>query len=1361
MTSGDKFPSPLRFLGYVASILPSLFLATNLCGALPSNTIESSKETSNFSRTAIAPNLESEGDRTVQNVVWSCIATVFACTWVAIHPNLPDPRCSKWSQFRLRLAMMVLTIFAPEFILIWAFRQRLGARKITKEYNQNILGLVDEKKKPLFYDLRAWFRNPPLPCGRRQWTTTHGFYVQMGGFLVHEEGSDWPIRVLTFPDLIELINSGVIDPPAISEEEICDKSKGDFFSKVVVIVQTTWFMVQCFARWTLKLPVTDLEVATFSFAVLNIVTYALWFHKPQNISIGTMIPIKLRNIASNSTQPGTVSHDGAIDELDIIDMQQKELESPPALTERVVLFADGPETGSNGVRQVDLEQSFPSTQIVASNQSHYHSIRSRVLIALVFLPQTLYLFWKGIINAELFTQFRKVALGCTPTMKARRTIISTGKDPNAENTHIVVSVTAGPLAVETFYAEDADSEGTEGKSKLILFVISSGLLFGGLHLVPWRFSFPTEVEARMWRVSALYIMLNPILLLFPLILFSILKYRTPIRSKFRSNLIRCLPWLTPPVRVITVAVPLYILARPRFIKIFRGVLMSLMCRPCYFVWLVMPVVGMTVTDFRCFYTAIRILPLANRIVVSADFSYPESFETLQCLMLLIACFCSFLKATRRTQSRLGEQINRHPTVYDQNSFTAAGPRTLLTVFFSRQVLSRMPLISLHHWISELDRRQDTVNQSTDDLRTTRDIIWSCLATIFACTWIAMHPNLPDPQDTKVARFKRRVIVMLVALVAPEYILLWALKQRMAAGIIAKEYNRIIHSRPRADQTCSTLSPCYRHPAGVQGPQKWTIVHGFFLQMGGILIADGNTGCPEKALTLPLLKELIELGEVNPIELSEEEIEDKSKGDILTKLLVVLQTSWFVLQCLARWATQLSVTELEVMTFSFAILNVITYALWWYKPQNVCVPVIIHRKPKQTQDIEYGVWESRSPGFSTFENFPPPLPPPRCHHQDSSENEMDITDSVALSQASQYEVPEICATSDQSIYPQGISEFRSSAAQYPTRSQPRWAWCFDKLASVLRQSITYPKTALDRIGRLLKSIWEAKLYRKVIVAVGPQSDNSHLTSSLKFATVDSERHATFPDGAECGLNSPMLPDISAELRTYAVGTFHASEIDGSPGYYYYCLVVLGEPGHLPLLTRWPLIPSGPGLGTLPPFDNIRLFSASSTTHLPVLGITLSDLLYHHAEGLLVNNASLEGGRDEGSLWTQKEQPGSLRFSRVLRDIDSPPLAACPMLEKLCGVGRKQTAFDWSLSDQFSYNGRIAFLHDDDAYSWSYRDTHDREKSKSFAWRRFGDIGIRNSSSSLHPLIFCLLPLRFGQRDPDTKHFLIISRAATNR
>lgn len=77
-----------------------------------------------------------------------------------------------------------------------------------------------------------------------------------------------------------------------------------------------------------------------------------------------------------------------------------------------------------------------------------------------------------------------------------------------------------------------------------------------------------------------------------------------------------------------------------------------------------------------------------------------------------------------------------------------------------------------------------------------------------------------------------------------------------------------------------------------------------------------------------------------IKITKKEIKDKSKGDMLSKCLVIVQTGWFVLQCASRLATHLPLIELELVTVAFAVLNVVTYALWWNKPLNVecAVPV---------------------------------------------------------------------------------------------------------------------------------------------------------------------------------------------------------------------------------------------------------------------------------------------------------------------------------------------------------------------------------------------------------------------------------------
>ena len=81
--------------------------------------------------------------------------------------------------------------------------------------------------------------------------------------------------------------------------------------------------------------------------------------------------------------------------------------------------------------------------------------------------------------------------------------------------------------------------------------------------------------------------------------------------------------------------------------------------------------------------------------------------------------------------------------------------------------------------------------------------------------------------------------------------------------------------------------------------------------------------------------------------TEEEIKDRGKGDWLAKSLVLLQTSWFVIQCIARAIKHLPITHLEIVTLAYAAMNFVIYILWWNKPLNVNRPVRVFRKSEQS------------------------------------------------------------------------------------------------------------------------------------------------------------------------------------------------------------------------------------------------------------------------------------------------------------------------------------------------------------------------------------------------------------------------------
>jgi hypothetical protein len=92
-----------------------------------------------------------------------------------------------------------------------------------------------------------------------------------------------------------------------------------------------------------------------------------------------------------------------------------------------------------------------------------------------------------------------------------------------------------------------------------------------------------------------------------------------------------------------------------------------------------------------------------------------------------------------------------------------------------------------------------------------------------------------------------------------------------------------------------------------------------------------------------------------------DIDDKSNGDANSKGVIILQTGWFVTQCIAREIQGLPVTELELATVAFAALNFFIYVLWWEKPLNVQRGVRVYKKrgTEDDGDIEatVGFWDA--------------------------------------------------------------------------------------------------------------------------------------------------------------------------------------------------------------------------------------------------------------------------------------------------------------------------------------------------------------------------------------------------------------------
>jgi len=113
-------------------------------------------------------------------------------------------------------------------------------------------------------------------------------------------------------------------------------------------------------------------------------------------------------------------------------------------------------------------------------------------------------------------------------------------------------------------------------------------------------------------------------------------------------------------------------------------------------------------------------------------------------------------------------------------------------------------------------------------------------------------------------------------------------------------------------------------------------------MGGFLLCVDDK--PQATLTPDELMRLVQEGFVDMPVIAEEEIEDRSKGDMLSKGIAILQLAWFVVQIAARHVQKLPISLLEIHTLAITSLTCITYGLWWKKPKDVGRPYLVHWKP---------------------------------------------------------------------------------------------------------------------------------------------------------------------------------------------------------------------------------------------------------------------------------------------------------------------------------------------------------------------------------------------------------------------------------
>ena len=97
-------------------------------------------------------------------------------------------------------------------------------------------------------------------------------------------------------------------------------------------------------------------------------------------------------------------------------------------------------------------------------------------------------------------------------------------------------------------------------------------------------------------------------------------------------------------------------------------------------------------------------------------------------------------------------------------------------------------------------------RSEPDFRGTYTILASCLSTLFICTWSALHLDIPEHGRPWYSRFLQKLGWFVAGLLAPEFLLLMAFIQYMAARALTKAMQEKLNAPPEPP---SLFVRCYR------------------------------------------------------------------------------------------------------------------------------------------------------------------------------------------------------------------------------------------------------------------------------------------------------------------------------------------------------------------------------------------------------------------------------------------------------------------------------------------------------------------------------------------------------------------------
>ncbi|QSZ32941.1 hypothetical protein DSL72_002524 [Monilinia vaccinii-corymbosi] len=286
--------------------------------------------------------------------------------------------------------------------------------------------------------------------------------------------------------------------------------------------------------------------------------------------------------------------------------------------------------------------------------------------------------------------------------------------------------------------------------------------------------------------------------------------------------------------------------------------------------------------------------------------------------------------------------------------------------------------------------------SPPNSRGSLNILWACLFTFLVCTWAVQHLNVPQQRESrdsawndyfnwKIKGFKTCLKWMLATAIAPEILLAkawsdldvarkqlkkfkaWAadddVEWTLTHTLFANMGGFVIRSNPLSNDNQDTegkasvaLDILAGHPPQ---PPSAEVLSPLMEPRIGYVSSNTNyastyVNAPDRGIASDQLssypnpyhltaKQLLSLRRCNHIRLPNvtlAEINDKSKSDMLVRVLATAQTLWILVQIILRAVGGLEVAQLEIAVVAFSTCALLIYILNWSKPKGVQVPFTV-------------------------------------------------------------------------------------------------------------------------------------------------------------------------------------------------------------------------------------------------------------------------------------------------------------------------------------------------------------------------------------------------------------------------------------